>query len=164
MLHYGRGMYKTHREQGTGRSTAAIANDSDLLGVEQALGRGVNRLGGALSAQLLTKEIFPTVDNLPDGVLEPVVLLWEGGVIGRAQPSGTIQQAVVRVHPLSNGGGDSLRERLSACLRVETNQSFGGVLGSDDKAMEPLGDANTSAAIVGDVDNQLLGTCCFEGV
>ena len=142
----------------------AIANDSDLLGVEQALERGVNRPGGALSAQLLTKEILTAIDDLLDGVLEPVVLIWEGGVIGRAQPqpSGIIQQVVVRIRPLSNGGGDSLRERLSARLCVETNQSFGGTLSSGDKAMEPVGGANKSAAIVGDVNNQPLGTQCFE--
>ena len=140
----------------------AIANDSNILGFEQFLEREFHIRGdiggGTLSAQLLTKEIFMAVDSFPDGVLEPVVLLWEGDVLERVPPLGIIQR--LRVRPkFSNGSSDSLRERLSACLSVETHWQFqfGGIFGSGDKATEQVGDANPSTAIVGDVDNQPLG-------
>ena len=135
----------------------AIANDSNILGLEKFLEREFH-IGGdigrvTLSAQLLTKEIFMTVDSLPDGVLEPVVLLWEEGVVGIGPAEGIIQQIVVGVRSFSNCSGDSLGKRLSARLSVETGLGFGGVLGSGDDAMEPVGDANESTAIVGDIDN-----------
>ena len=124
----------------------AIAKDNNLLGFEKSLERETHVGGeigrGTLSAQLLTKEIFMTVDDLPDGVLEPVVLLWEGGVVGKGPPCGIIQQAAARALHFSNGGSDILRERLSACLRVETSWQFGGILSSGDKATEQMGDAN----------------------
>ena len=63
---------------------------------------------------------------------------------------------------VGNGGSDSSRKSLSTCLSVETGLGFCGILGSSNDAMEPLSDANESAAIVGDVDDQLLGTRCFE--
>ena len=130
-----------------------IANDGNLLRVEQSLGRGIDFEGLTLLAQLLAKGIFTTVDDLLDGILEPVVLLWEEGVVGIGPAEGIIQQIVVGVRSFSNCGGDSLGKRLSARLSVETSLGFGGVLGSGDDAMEPVSDANESTAIVGDIDN-----------
>ena len=130
-----------------------IANDGNLLRVEQSLGRGIDFEGLTLLAQLLAKGIFTTVDDLLDGILEPVVLLWEEGVVGIGPAEGIIQQIVVGVRSFSNCGGDSLGKRLSARLSVETGLGFGGVLGSGDDAMEPVGNANESTAIVGDIDN-----------
>ena len=68
-----------------------IANDGNLLGVEQSMGREVNCEGLTLLTQLLAKEILVTVDDLPDGVLEPVVLVWEVGVVGIGPVEGIIQ-------------------------------------------------------------------------
>ena len=130
-----------------------IANDGNLLRVEQSLGRGINFEGLTLLAQLLAKGIFTTVDDLLDGILEPVVLLWEEGVVGIGPAEGIIQQIVVGVRSFSNCGGDGLGKRLSARLSVETSLGFGGILSSGDDAMEPVGDANESTAIVGDIDN-----------
>ena len=55
------------------------------------MGREVNCEGLTLLTQLLAKEILVTVDDLPDGVLEPVVLVWEVGVVGIGPVEGIIQ-------------------------------------------------------------------------
>ena len=105
-----------------------------------------------------------TIDDLPDRVIEPVVILWELGVVGKCMANGIIQQEGLSVHPcFNNCGSDSLRERLSAgLLSVEASLGFSSILDSGENMMEPAGSADMSTAIVGDVDNQLLGTHPFE--
>ena len=104
-----------------------------------------------------------TIHGLPDGVLEPVVILLELGVVGKGLANGIIQQERLIVHLcFNNCGSDSLRERLGADLSVEDRLGFGGILDSGENAMEPAGDADMSTTIVGDIDNQLLGTRSFE--
>lgn len=152
----------THGEQGAGRCAAAIANDSNLLGVEQCLGRGVNSERLALLAQFLTEEIITAVDNLLDRVLKPIIFCREEGIVCESPVKGVIQQISIRIRSISNGGRDSLGERLSTGLSVETGLGFRGVLGSGDDAVKPLGNTNIPTAIVGDVDYELFGTGCLE--
>ena len=157
-----RGKRETYREQGAGRGATTIANDSNLRGVEQSLGRGIDGEGLALLAQLLTEEILVVVDDFPNGVLKPVVAFWEEGVVSKRPVEGVIQHLPIGIHAVSDSGGDGLRKRFSTSLRVEASLGFRSTLGSGDDTMEPVGDANVSATIVGNVNDQLFGTSRLE--
>jgi hypothetical protein len=113
-------------------------------------------------AQFLTEEIIATVDNLLDGVLEPVVFCWEGGIVGKSPVNGIIRQVPIGIRAIGNSSRDGLREWLSTSLSVETCLRLRGVLGSGDDAVKPVGDAYISTTIVGDVDYELLSTSCLE--
>ena len=153
---------KTYGEQGAGRCATTVGNDSNLLGVEQSLGRGVKRERLALLAQLLTEKILVVVDNFPDRVFEPIVVLREECVVAKGPVVWVIQQFKVRIRAVGDGGGDGSRERLSTSLGVEAGLWFRSTLGSGDNTMEPVGNANISAAIVCNVNDQLLGTGSLE--
>ena len=115
-------------------------------------------------AQLLTEEILTLIDNFPDGVLKPVVLLWEEGVVGKGPVEGVIQHLNVGVHAVSDGGGDGLRERLSTSLGIETRVGFRSALGPGDDTVEPVGNTNKPTAIVGNIDDQLFSASCLEAL
>ena len=153
---------KTYREQGTGRRATTITNDNNLLGVEQRLGRGIKREGLALLAQLLTKEILTAVDNLPDRVLKPVVVLWEDGVVVKGPVDGVIQQLKVRIRAVSDGSGDGSRERLSTSFGVKTGLGFCSIFSTGDDSVKPMGNANKSTTIVGDINDELFGASLLE--
>ena len=149
---------RTYGEQGAGRATTTIADDRNLLGVKQRLGRWVERERLALLTQLLTEEILAIIDDFPDRVLEPVVALWKEGVVVKGPVEGVVQQLRVGIHTISDGGSDGFGERLSTSLGVETGLGFRSTLGPGDDTVEPMGDANVSTTIVGNIDDQLFRT------
>lgn len=110
-----------------------------------------------LLAQLLAEEVLTVVYNFPDGVLKPVVVPWEGGVVAKGPPDGVIQQLGVVICAAGDGGSDGLRKRLSASLSVETGLGFRSVLGASDDTVKPVGNANISTTIVGNVNDELFG-------
>jgi hypothetical protein len=55
-----------------------------------------------------------------------------------------------------------LCERLSASLGVEPGLGFRGARVADDDAVEPVGDANISTAVIGNINDQLFGASRLE--
>ena len=113
-------------------------------------------------AQLLTEKILVVVDNFPDRVFEPIVVLREECVVAKGPVDWVIQQFKVRIRAFSDGGGDGLRERLSTGLGVEAGLWFRSTLGSGDNTMEPVGNANVSTAVICNINDQLFGTGSLE--
>lgn len=116
----------------------------------------------ALLAQFLTEEILVAVDNFPDRVFEPIVVLREVRVVAKSPIDRVIQQLRIRICTGSDDGGDCLRERISTSLGIEAGLGFRGTLGSGDNAVEPVGNADVSTAIVGNVNDQSFSTSSLE--
>jgi len=116
----------------------------------------------ALLTQFLTEEILTAVDTFPDGVFKPVVVPWEEGVVVKRPVDGVIQQLKGRIRAVSDGGGDGSRERLSASFGVETGLGFRSVFGAGDDTVKPVGNANKSTTIVGNVNDKLFGASRLE--
>ena len=113
-------------------------------------------------AQLLAEEILMAIDEFSDGVLKPVVVLWEEGVVAKCPVEGVVQKFHIRICAISNGSGDGLRERLSTSLGVEAGLGFCSTLRPDDDTVEPVRNANISAAVVGNINDELFGTSRLE--
>ena len=102
------------------------------------------------------------IDNFADGVLKPVIVPWEEGVIAKCPVSGVIHQRRARIRAASDGGGDGSRKRLSASFGIETGLGFRSALGASDDTVKPVGNANKSATVIGNVNDELLGASRLE--
>lgn len=123
--------HATHAEQRARTCTASVADNDDILRVEEGRCRCfvIERL--ALLAEPLAERVPAAVDDLLDRGVEPVVVGREERVVRERPVARVVEQEVIGVCTGNDLFHDLLSEGTGACGRVQTSLRDGGILGTN---------------------------------